>query len=155
MQKISENIEYISADGNPLSCDVGIIHGGKCDWIFDVGNNENSAQIINSVSKPKNIILSHFHIDHSDNLKKIKYDNLYCGSFSRKKFSDGIEINRDLNIKDEINFTIFPVPCCHTKDSVELLIDEKYAFLGDCIYPMHKDETEKQFITQDSFTKQL
>lgn len=138
MNKISEIISYIPASENPLSADVGIIHGETCEWLFDVGSSDESAEIINNISRPKNVVLSHFHTDHSSNLSRISYSRLYCGNFSCKKFQSGISVNKPVIINDGVALTVFPIPCCHAKGSVGLLVND-YAFLGDAVYGTHKN----------------
>ncbi len=71
MNVITEKIKYLPATGDPLSADVNFIEGsGQC-YIYDVGNNDVSLQLINRTDKEKTIILSHYRKDHTGNIDHI------------------------------------------------------------------------------------
>ena len=57
---ITEQISYIKASDNPLSADVVLVEGQEYLYVFDVGNNEEVAEYINSLSKKKRVVLSRY-----------------------------------------------------------------------------------------------
>lgn len=79
MNLINDRIIYLPASNNPLSADVYFINGDKCCYIYDVGNDDNSLHCINKVDKKKVIILSHYHKDHTGNIKYMEVNDLYVG----------------------------------------------------------------------------
>lgn len=136
---ITDCISYWKATENPLSADVGIIRGESSNWIFDVGNSEKAAADINALPGPKNIVLSHFHPDHSGNLGRISYDHLYQGAHTNKYTkAGGTFVKEDIFIRDGVRLHLFPLPSSHAKGSVGLEVNERYAFLGDGIYSTMK-----------------
>lgn len=139
LKKLSERISYLPAGSVPLSSDIGLIHGDKCEWIFDVGNNEEAVRVIQGIYREKNIILSHFHEDHTGNLERITYKEIYCGDYTRKKLGRGTTVKEPLTFEDGVKITIFPIPSSHVKGAVGIEADEQFAFLGDAIYSMVKN----------------
>lgn len=139
MLRLTERISYLPASLEPLSSDIGFVHGDRYEWIFDLGSNEEALHIVQEIDREKNVILSHFHKDHTDNLKRISYDNLYCGDYTKKKFGKGIEVKAPITFEDGVRITMFPLPSLHSKGAVGLEVDEEYAFLGDVVYGMMKN----------------
>lgn len=135
---ITDKILYLPASNSPLSSDVVIIHGEAYSWIYDVGNSDEARQVISSIQGRKNIIISHFHEDHLGNLKKLQYDNIYCGEFTAKKVQFGIPVTSKISFDDIVHLDIFPIPSTHSKGAVGLQADEKIAFVGDAVYPQNK-----------------
>ena len=84
--KITEHISYIKASDNPLSADVVLIEGQEYLYLYDVGNNEQVAEYINSLPKKKRVILSHFHTDHMGNIGRVEWENVYFGANTEKYF---------------------------------------------------------------------
>ena len=74
MTRINKNISYIKSSEEPLSADIGIVETPNGKWLFDVGNNPIS---ISDLTDSYNIVLSHFHIDHTGNLDKLIEKDLY------------------------------------------------------------------------------
>lgn len=89
--KITDGISYIKASGNPLSADVILIEGKDYLYVFDVGNNEQVAEYLNSLPKKKRVILSHFHTDHMGNIGRVNWDNVYFGANTEKYFQHYIQ----------------------------------------------------------------
>lgn len=139
MIRLTERISYLPASLEPLSSDIGFIHGDRYEWVFDVGSNEEALKVIQGMEREKNVILSHFHKDHTDNLERISYENLYCGDYTKKKFGKGIEVKSQVTFEDGVRITIFPIPSLHSKGTVGLEVEEEYAFLGDAVYGMMKN----------------
>ncbi len=84
--KISEKISYIPASEEPLSADVVLVEGAEYLYVFDVGNNEQVAEYINSIPKKKWVILSHFHTDHMGSIGRIQWENVFFGANTEKYF---------------------------------------------------------------------
>jgi glyoxylase-like metal-dependent hydrolase (beta-lactamase superfamily II) len=84
--KITEYISYIKASDNPLSADVVLVEGLEYLYIFDVGNNEQVAEYINSLPKKKRVILSHFHTDHIGNIGRVAWETVFFGANTEKYF---------------------------------------------------------------------
>ena len=88
--KITEQISYIKASDNPLSADVILVEGEEYLYVFDVGNNEQVAEYLNSLPKKKKVILSHFHTDHIGNIGRVKWESVYFGANTEKYFQQYI-----------------------------------------------------------------
>ena len=83
---ITEQISYIKASDNPLSADVIFIEGQEYLYVFDVGNNGQVADYINSLSKKKRVVLSHFHTDHMGNIGRVAWETVFFGANTEKYF---------------------------------------------------------------------
>lgn len=126
---INEKISYIEASNNPLSADIGIIKDGQTIWLYDVGCGEHS---LNEISKcPVNVVLSHFHQDHTGNIEQIQADAVYASKETCSHIGKGTIVEEDLYIG---GIHIFPLPSSHCKGSVGMEIDGQYAFVGDGLY---------------------
>ena len=139
---ITDKISYIPASRSPLSSDIGLIAGQKALWLFDVGDGPAAAETVNSLSGPKNAVISHFHKDHMGNLEEINPDKIYLGANTYRYVNRGEIIEKDVYIEDGVNLHIFPLPSSHAKGSVGLEVDGRYAFLGDGIYSTAKQGRE-------------
>lgn len=127
-RRISDKISYIPATESPLSSDIGIIRDGGQTWLFDVGN---STAAIDGLSGSFQVVLSHFHGDHTGNLKKLDIQNLYVSGETRRHIGGGILVKEDLFLGA---MHLFPIPSSHCKGCLGLEIDEAYAFVGDALY---------------------
>lgn len=135
IRNITDRISYFPATEAPLSADVGII---RCDdelWIYDVGSSEEVAESVNALPGHKNIVLSHFHPDHTGNVSRMAYDMLYAGAFTCRKLEKGTVVDSHLHFKNGIH--LFPLPSGHAKGCVGLEYGD-YAFLGDATYSTMK-----------------
>lgn len=83
---ITDTISYIKASDNPLSADVILVDGQEYLYVFDVGNNEQVAEYLNSIPKKKRVILSHFHTDHMGNIGRVDWESVYFGANTEKYF---------------------------------------------------------------------
>lgn len=131
--KISDCISYLPASSKPLSCDIVFIKTDKATWIFDVGLSKNAAELINKVQGPKNIVISHFHPDHTLNLVKVSYDNLYVSSNTKKYVFKGTVVKDCLVINENPQIKIMEFPSSHAKGCL-CLVCQDYAFMGDGTY---------------------
>ena len=87
---ITEQISYIKASDNPLSADVILVEGQEYLYVFDVGNNEQVAEYLNTLPKKKRVILSHFHADHMGNIGRVNWENVFFGANTEKYFQQYI-----------------------------------------------------------------
>lgn len=151
---IAPRISYIPASSGPLSADVGIIEGKEFIYLFDVGVNEAVAKFLNSLPKPKKLILSHFHPDHIGNIGRVICTECYIGANTANylknyiDFSETASLEREtllqaqgirivdtpIMVSDGVELMIFPMPSSHAKGSLAVTVDENYTFLGDATY---------------------
>ena len=136
IQKINGQTTFLPAAETPLSANVVFIQCGGETWIFDVGCSDEAAEKINSVEGKKNIVLSHFHPDHTGNIERVSYDELYAGAFTCKRFKTGTTVNEHMFFESGIH--LFPLPSGHAKGSIGLEY-KNCAFLGDAVYSMKKN----------------
>ncbi len=142
LRKISDIISYLPAASRPLSADVGIVHGERYDWIFDVGNNDESAEMITDIGREKKIVLSHFHEDHAGNIGRIGFTDIYCGDYTYARLHMGTEIKEPVTYADGAEIRVFPIPSTHSRGAVGLEINGEYAFIGDAVYGAEKHGRE-------------
>lgn len=133
LTKLSENMSYLPAVAEPLSCDVVFIKTNKATWIFDTGTNEEALSEINRIDGSKNIVISHFHYDHISNLPKAEYTNLYVSKNTKKYTKDGTVVEGTLIFNEEPQIKIVELPSSHAKGCLALICGD-YAFLGDGTY---------------------
>ena len=134
MIKINNYISYIPATNTPLSADVCFIECTHKVYIFDVGSNQESLNEINNLIKEKTVILSHFHQDHCNNIKKLLPVEIYLGKKTFDYVKSGKIINEKIMIKDGITLEIIPIPSTHSKGSLVLNCNYEYLFVGDALY---------------------
>ena len=130
---INERISYIEATDEPLSADIGIIRCIDAEWLYDVGNDERS---LAGLKGQYNVVLSHFHQDHTGCLDKVRTGELYVSGETFRHTGRGIIVNGELTIGD---LRIFQIPSSHTKGCLGLEIGNEYAFVGDALYCKVKD----------------
>ena len=140
MIQISDTIEYIKGDENPLSSDVIFIKGDSATWVFDVGNNDESFEAIKTAAleKPLNIIISHFHPDHMGNLSRVKVldnVNFYVSKNTYNYSKIGNIVDEEMNVTDGVRLKIFKMPSSHAKGCLCVEINDEITLLGDAIYP--------------------
>lgn len=82
--RINNLISYISPTENPLSANVVMIQGKEALWLYDVGNHPDIPQVIEQFRDGRNVnvILSHFHEDHTGSLPDIACDEIYQGKYT-------------------------------------------------------------------------
>lgn len=138
IEKDMDRIRIIEATNNPLSADVVIIKGAENDWIYDVGSSEETFKELEKISN-KNIVISHFHPDHMQNLQRLSFNNLYVGKNTYKYAKQGTIVETEM-IFSEDNIRLIPMPSSHAKGSLALLAQDKCLLVGDAFYPQHKGE---------------
>lgn len=137
MKTINENISYIPASSNPLSSDIVFITTENATWIFDVGSDIAVIEEINKLHGRKNIVLSHFHPDHTANISNVNYNKLYVSRHTAKYISGGTIVEDSYFDKSD-NIQIKEIPSSHAKGCL-CLIYKDYAFLGDAAYCKEKN----------------
>ena len=130
---INEKVSYIECSEDPLSADIGIIRDGDAVWLYDVGSDERA---ISELTGNYNVVLSHFHQDHTGNLGKLSIKEAFVSDETRRHVQMGTVADRDVYIG---NLHIFPLPSSHCKGCLGLEVDEAYAFVGDALYSKFRD----------------
>lgn len=130
---INEKISYIECSEDPLSADIGIIRDGDAVWLYDVGSDERA---ITELTGKYNVVLSHFHQDHTGNMGKIAVKEAFVSDETKHHIKMGTVADRDIYIG---NLHIFPLPSSHCKGCLGLEVDETYAFVGDALYSKFRD----------------
>ena len=169
LQKINDYISYIPSCEVPISGEVGVIYGKKTTYLFDVGSNGECLEFLYSLKGKMQIIISHFHGDHTWWLTKhragekgmlpgdtlsltyepVKYEKIYIGKSTEKYLPDGQIVTEPLVIEDEtpsgqpLRLEIIPMPSSHTKGSLALVVNNEYVFMGDATYCKYIAESEK------------
>lgn len=134
MIRVNEYIFFLESTDNPLSARVYVISGNEYKYIFDVGSNKASRELIDNI-KNRRIIISHFHTDHMENLKTFYNDknNLYIGDYTYKILGYGNVITAPIEINDGINLKIIPIPNSHAKGSLGVIVNNEYLLIGDAL----------------------
>lgn len=130
---INEKISYIECSEDPLSADIGIIRDGDAVWLYDVGSDERA---ITELTGKYNVVLSHFHQDHTGNIGKLTIKEAFVSDETKRHVQMGTVADRDIYIG---NLHIFPLPSSHCKGCLGLEVDETYAFVGDALYSKFRD----------------
>lgn len=134
LQQLEERMEHLAASEDPLSSDVVILHGDQYKWIFDVGASEEAYRRIASCQGKKKVVLSHFHGDHTTNLRRVDCEQIYCGAYTAEKLGCGTAVEAPLFIQDGLKLCVFPLPSSHAKGCLGLEVNDHVAFLGDALY---------------------
>ena len=130
---INEKISYIECSDDPLSADIGIIRNGDAVWLYDVGSDERA---ISELTGNYNVVLSHFHQDHTGNIGKLNIKEAFVSPETKRHVQMGTVADKDIYIG---NLHIFPLPSSHCKGCLGLEVDETYAFVGDALYSKFRD----------------
>lgn len=130
---INEKISYIECSDDPLSADIGIIRDGDAVWLYDAGSDERA---VSELTGKYNVVLSHFHQDHTGNLGKLTIKEAFVSPETKRHVQMGTVADRDIYIG---NLHIFPLPSSHCKGCLGLEVDETYAFVGDALYSKFRD----------------
>jgi len=134
---LTKNFSYIPATEEPFTADVVFIRTKDCTWIYDAGTTVEISDYINSIQGQKNLVLSHFHSDHTANIPRIKCDQIYCGKETFKHINQGNIVLEEMNFDDGIKIGL--IPNSHAKGSIYLECGD-YIFLGDATYSAFKNE---------------
>ena len=115
-----------------MSSDVVFIKTEKFNMDFDVGTSVESMNEINEIKGTKNIVLSHFHLDHIANIHKVNFDNLFVSANTKRYTSKGTIVKSKIVFENE-QIEILEVPSSHAKGCLCLVFAD-YAFMGDSTY---------------------
>ena len=130
---INEKISYIECSDDPMSADIGIIRDGDAVWLYDVGSDERA---ISELTGNYNVVLSHFHQDHTGNIGKLNIKEAFVSPETKRHVQMGTVADKDIFVG---NLHIFPLPSSHCKGCLGLEVDETYAFVGDALYSKFRD----------------
>ncbi len=134
VRRICRQITYLPATLEPLSADVFFIESDDAVFIYDVGSCVAARERIEGITKDKIIVLSHFHADHTDNLLKIHFKELYAGRETIKHMGFGVQVIGETVLRADIPIRLVPLPSSHAKGCVVLCYGREYAFCGDALY---------------------
>jgi len=134
LNTLCEGIRYLPASEDPLSADVFFIEGEACTYVYDVGSCEAALQALRSEEKPLAVILSHFHQDHTGNIRDVPFEDLYVGTFTGKKLGMGTVVRDCLTIDDGVRLEIRHCPSPHANGSLILTVNNTYTLVGDLYY---------------------
>ena len=143
MKRINDYLRYIPASEEPLSADVYVIDGNQYCYVYDVGNNETARNALNSISKEKVVILSHYHKDHTGNVGKIDYGALYVGDLTYQTLGKGQAIDGKLMIEDGVRIEIQSCPSPHTEGSLIVTLNQEYTLIGDLYFTRTAENNQK------------
>ena len=130
---INKKISYIECSDDPLSADIGIIRNGDAVWLYDVGSDERA---ISELTGNYNVVLSHFHQDHTGNIGKLNIKEAFVSPETKRHVQMGTVADKDIYVG---NLHIFPLPSSHCKGCLGLEVEETYAFVGDALYSKFRD----------------
>lgn len=128
----------------PLSSDSYIIKGEKEYWIYDAGAGDLNFGAISKLDGTKNLIISHFHIDHIGNLNRLSFDNIYATKYTGKYIPENAGpvtiVDSKIDIADgNVMLSIVPMPSSHSKGSLSMVLNDEYIFMGDSAYGSGRD----------------
>ena len=137
--KVDSFIKRIEMSENPLSADVFFVQGREYTYIVDVGSNDASYEAVKAIPKKK-IIITHFHADHAENLRRLKPadEDLYVGDYTAKYYGGGTVIKEPMHIEDGVFMDILPLPSSHAKGSLTVIVNKTVILLGDGCYSNNK-----------------
>ncbi len=132
-------IKRIEMSENPLSADVFFVQGREYTYIVDVGSNDVSYEAVKAIPKKK-IIITHFHADHAENLRRLKPadEDLFVGDYTAKYYGGGTVIKEPMHIEDGVFMDILPLPSSHAKGSLTAIVNKSVILLGDGCYSNNK-----------------
>ena len=132
-------IKRIEMSENPLSADVFFVQGREYNYIVDVGSNDASYEAVKAIPKKK-IIITHFHADHAENLRRLKPadEDLYVGDYTAKYYGGGTVIKEPMHMEDGVFMDILPLPSSHAKGSLTIIVNKSVILLGDGCYSNNK-----------------
>ena len=135
MITITPYLSVLPSSETPLSADVFLVRGARYTYVIDVGSNDEAFGLVDDIPDKK-VIITHFHEDHTDNLRRlaIPEENLLVGNYTRKAVGYGTEVDSKVVIEDGVNIVIVPIPNSHAKGSLCVTVNDEYLILGDAFY---------------------
>lgn len=134
---LAPKVFFVPGGSDPLSSEVFFIQGKEKLWVYDVGANDESLQVLKRL-KPEGCVLSHFHKDHTTNLGKVEFQELYVDKKSSEHFPMGRALEQKVHIADGVQLEIIPVVTCHSKTALLVNIDQQILLVGDALYAIMK-----------------
>ena len=134
MKRINNVITYLPASSEPLSADVYFIEGDANCYVFDVGNKEDALQAISAMKREKVVILSHYHKDHTGNIDKVVYKELYVGDLTKETIQRGTVVTDEVIVRDGVELVIWQCPSPHTKGSLVVTVNREYTLIADLYF---------------------
>lgn len=122
LEQVSPEIYRLPSSDSPLSSDVFLIYGNSGCYVFDVGSNAVASSLLNGINN-KTVIISHFHQDHSFNLRSINFDCLIDGN-----------LDDDIDLDDGVRLHISNIVSSHCKSSIMVCVNDSYLLVGDSLY---------------------
>lgn len=134
MEQLTPRIRHIPATSDPLSADVFIIEGDSRYYVFDVGSSDAAFDAISVLDKPVTVILSHFHRDHTENMRRLAPDEILVGARTRKQLGLGTLVDAPVIIRDGVTIDVRPCVSPHAPGCLIATVDEAYTLIGDLHY---------------------
>lgn len=134
MEQFHPRIRQIPAEDEPLSADVFIISGDEGEYVFDVGSSDAAYEAIASLEKPVTVILSHFHRDHTENMRRLQVAQTLAGVRTMKYIPAGTLVDAPLIIRDGVTIEVRPCVSPHAPGCLIATVDGTYTFIGDLYY---------------------
>ncbi|MDE7325317.1 MAG: MBL fold metallo-hydrolase [Lachnospiraceae bacterium] len=144
LKYLNDWIVYLPATSGPLSADVFFMETDRTIFIYDVGSCAAARERIEGIKKEKIVVLSHFHADHTDNLAKITFQELYAGKETIKHVGVGRQVLGETLLEPDIPIRLILLPSSHAKGCVALCCGKEYAFCGDGLYAAGKRFPEEK-----------
>ena len=80
-----------------------------------------------------------YNVIAGSNLENVEYKNVYQGKYTYKYTHTGIVVERAIYFNDKkTRIDILPFPSSHSKGALAMLVDNRYLFVGDALYPKTK-----------------
>ena len=135
IREINEYISVLPSSEEPLSADVYFIKGKSRTYIVDVGSNDEACKTVGDIPE-KRVILTHFHEDHTDNIRRLDIpdEDLLVGNYTRKYIGRGTEVDKKTIMDDGVKITVVPIPNSHAKGALCVTVNDEYLIIGDAFY---------------------
>lgn len=143
INNLTPSISYVLGDSNFPCPNIYIVSGHEASLLIDVSNKEEMLSEAfsyvkdNKVAPIKYVAITHFHLDHIDNLRYLpEWIGVFCSKFTLHYLHrDASVITEDtkLDLGDK-EVELILSPSLHSKGSLLVLADS-YLFLGDCLAP--------------------
>ena len=134
MIEISSYLSFLPSSKEPLSANVFFIEGDNNTYIFDVGRNDEAYKQIESITKNKVVIISHFHGDHLENINRISFNDLLVGNYTYTHTNKGNIVKDKVFINDGVRLEVLATSSVHSKGSLVVNINNEYCLIGDLVY---------------------
>lgn len=134
MKQIAPRIWRVPPENEPLSSDAFIVEGDERYYVFDVGASDAAYEAIAALDKPAMVILSHFHRDHTENMKRLALGEVLVGARTRKQLGLGMVVDAPLTIRDGVEIVVRPCVSPHAPGCLIATVDGAYTLIGDLHY---------------------